>query len=133
MLSRLLPVAEGDVSMLESMRRDAAMQDIEANDRRPGSEPFHDDEDDPDGLLYNGSVDDRTSPDPALLSPEVGPSSNASPVMERAHLQWMDGGGNRRAGEDEDVPESLLLAPRGKAPGSRPVSQGQSVPSFLGI
>ena len=114
--------------MLESMRRDAAMQDIEANDRRPGSEPFHDDEDDPDGLLYNGSVDDRTSPDPALLSPEVGPSSNASPVMERAHLQWMDGGGNRRAGEDEDVPESLLLAPRGKAPGSRPVSQGQSVP-----
>ncbi|KAK4556116.1 autophagy protein atg9 [Recurvomyces mirabilis] len=101
MLSRLLPVAEGDVSVYESVRRDAIRQpDIEARPGTANHERFHDEDDDPEALLYDDVTDD-------------GPSQSAtvSPEIRGADL-WLGKKGSRKAEEDEDVPESLLLEDR---------------------
>ncbi|KAK5115200.1 hypothetical protein LTR85_009958 [Meristemomyces frigidus] len=111
-LSRLLPVAEGDVSVYESIRRDGARRaDWEAQRRTPSDEPFYDDDDDPDALLLE-----------AQREPEPSESATISPEIRGAE-KWLGQGSKRRTEEDEDVPESLLLEPRGKAGTSRPSSQ----------
>lgn len=113
-LSRFLPVAEGDVSVYEGTRRQAARHpDIEAQRHRPYSEPFHDDEDDnPETFLYD--ADQQTPTDPGQ-SPEMA----ASP----SHQRGQDPRTKRRAAEDEDVPESLLLEPRAHRGTSRAASK----------
>ncbi|WPH00081.1 autophagy protein Apg9-domain-containing protein [Acrodontium crateriforme] len=97
-LSRLLPVAEGDVSIYESMRRGPRDADIESQ-RRPSTvgEPFHDEDEDPEALLYDANADRQPS-DSTALTPEQR--------------------GKERAEEDDDVPESLLLEPS-RHPSSR--------------
>lgn len=111
-LSRLLPVAEGDVSVYEGIRRDGARRlDLEAHHRTSSDEPFFDDDDDPEALLLE-----------AQREPESSQSATISPDVRGAD-KWLGQGSKRRAEEDEDVPESLLLEPRGKAGISRPSSQ----------
>ncbi|KAK5137954.1 hypothetical protein LTR08_005750 [Meristemomyces frigidus] len=104
-LSRLLPVAEGDVSVYETLRRDGARQaDVEAQRRPPTDEPFYDDDDDPEALLLE-----------AQHGPDVPESATPSPKVRAM-------GGRRRAEEEEDVPGSLFLEPRGNTGGSGPSS-----------
>lgn len=99
-LSRFLPVAEGDVSMYEQLRQSTARpQDLEAQraGRTTYSEPFHDhDEDDnPDAFLYDAT--------------EQSPSTVPSPVMMQPRGQQSRPKRGRRVEEDDDVPESLLM------------------------
>ena len=83
--------------MYESIRRDASRHvDVEAQQRQPLDERFHDDDDDPEALLYE-----------AHLGPET---------MQRGS------GVKRRTEEEEAVPESLLLEPHLKNNASRPGS-----------
>ncbi|QIW99821.1 hypothetical protein AMS68_005339 [Peltaster fructicola] len=104
MLSRLLPVAEGDVSMYESMRYHADVRpDIEGQYRR---DP--DDDDDPEDMLYDASIHARPFRDNAF-SPQTQPSLSSSPILERTRALWSAHKGKRRLDDDDDVPESLLL------------------------
>lgn len=101
-ISRLLPVAEGDVSYHDAFRRGVPGEDdIEAHPRPFAPEHFHDEEDDPDTLLY----DQRAVVD-GLDSPESSPEVTGI-------RKWLMPG-KRRADEDEDVPESLILGEGGK-------------------
>ncbi|CZT14102.1 related to Autophagy-related protein 9 [Ramularia collo-cygni] len=101
-LSRFLPVAEGDVSVYEGLRHNPSRipPDVEAQraGRNPARyhQPFHDEDedDDPDAFLYNVN---ESSP------------STASPVMTQPRGQQSKGKRGRRADEDDDVPESLLM------------------------
>ncbi|KAF2724046.1 APG9-domain-containing protein [Polychaeton citri CBS 116435] len=133
-LSRFLPVAEGDISVYESMRRThTTRSDLEAAHlQSPGDGQYYDETDDvPDELLYN--EDDQRSEvsgrREAMQSPVPGPSAAASPVMERTTYGWIAGGQRQaRAAEDEDVPESLLLEGKGKGvardlPATSPLEQ----------
>ena len=109
-LSRFLPVAEGDVSVYDGMRRDAVRRgDVEAQRQRVYTDGYQDDDDDdPDAFLYDPSGDQPTPTDPGL-----------SPEMFAARPKWQSPGSKRRGMDDEDVPESLLLEPRAKAGPSR--------------
>jgi autophagy-related protein 9 len=110
-LSRLLPVAEGDVSVYENLMRDhTRYADLEAQHETGAAGQFHDDDDDPEALLY----DARHEQDPSQ-------SATVSPETPAAR-KWLGTGGKRRVDEDEDVPESLLLEPRGKTASSTPAS-----------
>lgn len=112
-LSRLLPVAEGDVSVYESLRREPIRyRDLEAQQPPAVHHPFHDDDDDPEALLYEGQQEPNPS-DAATESPEMKPA-----------LKWLDRPPKRRPEEDDDVPESLLLEPKGRAGRSRAASKG---------
>ncbi len=110
-LSRFLPVAEGDVSVYDGIRLDAARQaDVEAR-HLPEHEPFHDD-DDPEALLYDEQLDS-----------DAAQSATVSPEIRGAH-RWLGTKGKGRAEEEEeDVPESLLLDDKREPPASRPSSQ----------
>ena len=100
-LSRLLPVAEGDVSvpLYESVRRDMARRpDIEAQGIALDGEPFHDEDDDPDAMLYDLQTDHKPKPQAAM-----SPTDHAKRYRDDRHA------------DDEDVPESLLLEARGRS------------------
>ena len=121
-LSRLLPVAEGDISVFESMRREPHRQpDLEAQRRRRSTDSFHDYDEDPDRMFFEGANDGIS--DPAHPSPDARPSTHSSPTLDRIRPKWLESQRNRRIEEDEDVPESLLLEDKGKGATSRPVSQ----------
>ncbi|KAI5363595.1 hypothetical protein Slin14017_G055590 [Septoria linicola] len=110
-LSRFLPVAEGDVSVYDGRRRDAVRRgDVEAQRYRAFTDGYQDDEDDPDAFLYDASADQPT-PSDAEQSPEM--------LAAHARPKWQSPSSRRKGLEDEDVPESLLLEPRGKAGPSR--------------
>jgi autophagy-related protein 9 len=113
-LSRFLPVAEGDVSTYDGLRRDAVRRggDVEALRHRMYTDGFQedDDDDDPDTFLYDAAGDQPTPSDPGQ-SPEM----MAAPSRQK----WKSPAAKRRGLEDEDVPESLLLESRGKAGPSR--------------
>lgn len=110
-LSRFLPVAEGDVSVYDGRRRDAARRaDVEAQRHRTYTDGFQDDDDDnPDAFLYDAALDDATPTDPGQ-SPEMG-----SPLATHAKRYRQSPSAKRRSEEDEDVPESLLLDPKSNA------------------
>lgn len=128
MLSRLLPVAEGDVSVYESLRRDAVnLADVEAQSHAGPAQPFHDEDDDPDAMLYDATAESRPFRDIAI-SPQTQASSMGSPLVDRARPKWLEDHGKRRADEDEDVPESLLLDPKGKAVASHVEQPAQRTP-----
>lgn len=119
-LSRLLPVAEGDVSVFESMRSAPHRQpDIEAYARQ--EDTFQDEDDYPDRIFLEGTNDEAS--DQTHPSPEVRPSAQASPILERIRPKWLDSRRNRRIDEDDDVPESLILDAKGKRAGNREPSQ----------
>ncbi|KAK4898255.1 autophagy protein atg9 [Elasticomyces elasticus] len=106
-LSRFLPVAEGDVSVYEGIKRGAARKlDLESQQRLPEHEPFRDEDEDPEGLLYD-QQEDSDAAQSATVSPE-----------RRGADKWL-GQGKRRAEEDEDVPESLLLDDKRKHAATR--------------
>lgn len=117
-LSRFLPVAEGDISVYESIRRESNRHpDIEAQRQPSLDNPFHDDEEDenPDEtFLYNAAETQQLPSDP-ILSPATQPSSIGSPLLTNSQAKWQNAKGRKRAEEDEDVPESLLLEDKGKA------------------
>ena len=117
-LSRFLPVADGDVSVFEAMRQEPYRQhDVEAQRASPSDDPFLDYDEDPDRLLFEGANDDVSHT--AHLSPEARASSQSSPTLDRIRPKWLDDRRNRRIEEDEDVPESLLLDSQPKIPSSR--------------
>ena len=120
-LSRLLPVAEGDVSVFESMRNAPHRRHDVESQGRATEDQFHDDEEFPDRLFFEGANDDLS--EPTHPSPDTHPSSQASPALERIRPKWLDSHRNRRIEEDEDVPESLLLDPKDKDAASRPGSR----------
>ena len=121
-LSRLLPVAEGDVSVFEGMRNAPHQQSDVESQRGPSvADPFHDDEEFPERLFFEGANDDVS--DLTQPSPENQPFSQASPTLDRIRPKWLDNRRNRRIDEDEDVPESLLLDPKDKVATRRPLSQ----------
>ncbi|KAI7103517.1 hypothetical protein KC352_g37478, partial [Hortaea werneckii] len=107
-LSRLLPVAEGDVSMsaYDGVRHNNTRpQDLEAQYRRSSDEPFRDEDDEdegPEAFIIEGRRD-REPTESATISPEV-----------KGADQWLGKGGKNRTTEDEDVPTSLLLEARDK-------------------
>nr|POE51146.1 autophagy-related protein 9 [Quercus suber] len=101
-LSRLLPVAEGDVSVYESLKLEPGHHyDVESQRGLPSGSHFHDEDDDPGALLY----DDRDA--------ERIPSASTTPErpVKRGNL------------EDDDVPPSLMLEPRGPSAASTVVDQ----------
>lgn len=105
MLSRLLPVAEGDVSVYDSLRREAS-SDLEGQRRSTRHIHLPDDDEDPDDMLYAAQADAMPYRD-VLTSPQTQPSSNSSPIVTRARAGWADT--KRRAEDDDDVPASLML------------------------
>lgn len=121
-LSRLLPVAEGDVSVFEGMRSAPHRQSDVEGQQRGVDDPFHDDEEEfPDRLFFEGANDDNS--DPTHPSPEDQLSSEASPTLDRIRPKWLENRRNRRIEEDEDVPESLLVDPKDNVAVGRPASQ----------
>ena len=100
-LSRLLPVAEGDVSSFDGTKFGARrMGDREAGHPDSLNTPFRDHDEDPERLLFDGDLEQ--SPD-ARLRPF------ASPKTTRISPKWLQGQTGGRVEEDDDVPESLLL------------------------
>ncbi|KAK5705870.1 autophagy protein atg9 [Elasticomyces elasticus] len=110
-LSRFLPVAVGDVSVYGGIKRGAARQaDLESQQRLPEHEPFRDEDNDPEGLLYD-QQDDSDAARSVTVSPEI-----------RGEHKWL-WQGKKRAEEDEDVPESLLLDDKRKHAASHQAPQ----------
>lgn len=119
-LSRLLPVAEGDVSVFENMRSAPHRHpDVEARGRQ--EDTFHDEDDYPDRIFLDGTNDEAS--DQTHPSPEARPSTQQSPILERIRPKWLDNRRNRRIDEDDDVPESLILDSKGKKTANRDSSQ----------
>lgn len=110
-VSRLLPVAEGD-SMFASQRPDTDM-DLESQRRDGYGRHFESGDDDPEAMLFESSADTAPFRDVAL-SPETRPLNHASMSIAQSQPGWLDGEQKRRAPEEEDVPESLLLERKGK-------------------
>ena len=124
-LSRLLPVADGDVSVLEGMRNTTYRQsDVESQPGRPTEDLFHDDDEFPDRMFFEGANDDDGF-DQNRYSPQQPPSSQESPTLDRIRPKWLEDQRNRRIEEDEDVPASLLLDPKDKPELSRPATRGE--------
>ncbi|KXT17826.1 hypothetical protein AC579_5333 [Pseudocercospora musae] len=108
-LSRFLPVAEGDVSFYDGARReDARRADVEAQRHTYDDfDRFHDDEDNPEAFLLDGEQPTPTDPG---QSPEA-----RSPLAMHSRPKAHSASAKRRRVEEEDVPASLLLEPRRKA------------------
>ena len=126
-VSRLLPVAEGD-SMFEPGRLDTDM-DLESQRRGEYGRHFESGDDDPEAMLYEASVDQVPFHDVAL-SPEARPIGRGSMSLAQSQPGWLDGQQKRRAEDEEDVPESLLMERKGKstprrgqAPGAQEVGR----------
>ena len=121
-LSRLLPVAEGDVSVFEGMRSAPHRRpDVESQRPTTAGDPFYDDEEHPERLFFESANDELSNP--TYTSPPSHSSSQASPLVDRLRPRWLDDRRNRRIDEDEDVPESLLLDPKDRGTASRPQSR----------
>ncbi|KAI7139731.1 hypothetical protein KC316_g12435, partial [Hortaea werneckii] len=107
-LSRLLPVAEGDVStsVYDGIRHDNTRpHDLEAQYRHSSDEPFRDEDvedEGPEAFIIEGQRDHGPT-ESATISPEV-----------KGADQWLGWGGKNRTAEDDDVPTSLLLEARNK-------------------
>ncbi|KAF2487308.1 autophagy protein Apg9-domain-containing protein [Neohortaea acidophila] len=117
-LSRFLPVAEGDVSVFETLRNEPHRHlDVESQ-RAPTSDgAFRDYDDDPEHMFFEGANDD------VHLSPDARASMQSSPTLDRIRPKWLEDTRNRRIEEDEDVPDSLLLDPNTHPPSSRASSR----------
>lgn len=109
-VSRLLPVAEGD-SVFEDGRSNADM-DFEPSRRAGQGGYFVSGDDDPEAMLYEASVD--RGPFRDFASPETRPLAHGSVSLAHSQPAWLDGQQKRRQDEEEDVPESLLLERKGK-------------------
>jgi autophagy-related protein 9 len=112
-------VAEGDISVFESMRS-APHRHVDVESRAGHEGTFHDDEDYPDRIFLEGAND--TASEQTEPSPQTQASIQQSPVLERIRPKWLDSRRNRRIDEDDDVPASLLLDPKGKGPAQRAAS-----------
>lgn len=115
-LSRFLPVAEGDVSVYEGLRRDHRQADLESHRPISHDPAFRDDEDEdnPDEIFFYNPADPASTTDP-ISSPATLPSTIGSPLLNRSHVTWQNPRDKRRSEEDDDVPESLLLEDKVKA------------------
>jgi autophagy-related protein 9 len=124
-VSRLLPVAEGD-SMFDGGRLDGDM-DLESQRRADRGRHFEpgEDDDDPEAMFYEpltASAPFRS----VALSPETRPLVHSSMSIAQSQPGWLDGQQKRRNGdEEEDVPESLLLERKGKPTPRRPAPPKQ--------
>lgn len=112
-VSRLLPVAEGD-SMFDGSRLDPDM-DLESQTRAEYGRHFESGDDDPEAMFYEPSTPSAPFRDVAL-SPETRPLVHNSKSIAQSQPGWFDGQQKRRKDEEEeeDVPESLLLERKGK-------------------
>jgi autophagy-related protein 9 len=112
-VSRLLPVAEGD-SMFDGSRLDPDM-DLESQRRADYGRQTQLDDDDPEAMFYEPSSASAAFRDTAL-SPETRPLVRGSMSIAQSQPGWFDGQQKRRKDEEEeeDVPESLLLERKGK-------------------
>ncbi|GAB7360948.1 hypothetical protein MBLNU230_g0931t1 [Neophaeotheca triangularis] len=109
-LSRYLPVAEGDISALEESRRESGVRgDVEAQRSGPPLHTFHDNDDDPDDFLYDPSNDPERASSPDLSSPEARPTSKGENVEGGHRLKSADEIAQQGIEENEDVPGSLLM------------------------
>lgn len=122
-LSRFLPVAEGDVPVYQGRRREAGMQaDVEAQRRGAVRDAFQDNDDDPDDFLFDTTTDpDQPSPG-GPLSSQSRPMSKESSNTEATRPKGRPEAGARGVEEEEeDVPGSLLMDhTRPKARGGHP-------------
>jgi autophagy-related protein 9 len=106
-LSRFLPVAEGDVSVYEGLRQDTTRHGNTEAQRSPRDyDDFHDEDENPADFLYDATEEPSTIGD--------------SPVMQsRRTERWQEAkakkSGRRKSNtiEDDDVPDSLLVEPKG--------------------
>jgi autophagy-related protein 9 len=114
-VSRLLPVAEGD-SMFDGSRLDPDL-DLESQRRADYGRRYQpdDDDDDPEAMFYEPPSASTPFRDNAL-SPETRPLVHGSLSIAKNQPTWFDGQQRRRKDEEEeeDVPESLLLERKGK-------------------
>ena len=112
-VSRLLPVAEGD-SVFDGSRLDPDM-DLESQRRADYGRHYQPDDDDPEAMFYEPSTASTPFRDNAL-SPETRPLVHGSMSIAQNQPTWFDGQQRRRKDEEEeeDVPESLLLERKGK-------------------
>ena len=120
-LSRFLPVADGDVSIFETLRNEPHHLDVESQRAPPSEDAFHDYEDDPGQMLFEGANDDDDDVEGlAHVSPRARASMQSSPTLDRIRPKWLDSLKNRRIEEDDDVPTSLLLDQNSSRASSRP-------------
>jgi autophagy-related protein 9 len=112
-VSRLLPVAEGD-SMFDGSRLDPDM-DLESQRRADNGRDYQFDDDDPEAMFYEPPAASTPFRDNAL-SPDSRPLVHGSMSIAPNQPTWFDGQHRRRKEEEEeeDVPESLLLERKGK-------------------
>lgn len=112
-VSRLLPVAEGD-SMFDGSRLDPDM-DLESQRRADYGRHYQPDDDDPEAMFYEPTSASTPFRDNAL-SPESRPLVHGSMSIAQNQPTWFDGQQRRRKDEEEeeDIPESLLLERKGK-------------------
>lgn len=112
-VSRLLPVAEGD-SVFDAGRPDHDM--FESQRRDEYGRHFESGDDDPEAMLYEAPTASIPFHD-AALSPQSQPSTRGLMSPSQYQPAWFDGQQKRRRDEEEeeDVPESLLLEPKGKS------------------
>jgi autophagy-related protein 9 len=120
-VSRLLPVAEGD-SMFDGSRLDPDL-DLESQRRADYGRRYQpdDDDDDPEAMFYEPPSASTPFRDNAL-SPETRPLVHGSLSIAKNQPTWFDGQQRRRKDEEEeeDVPESLLLERKGKPTPKQP-------------
>ncbi|SMQ51850.1 unnamed protein product [Zymoseptoria tritici ST99CH_1A5] len=107
-LSRFLPVAEGDISVYEALRQDTTRHaDIEAQRAPREYDDFHEEDENPDAFLYDTTEE-----------PNQSTAGDSPPVMQRQSERWQDAkakkSGRRKLDtlDDEDVPDSLLVEPK---------------------
>jgi autophagy-related protein 9 len=112
-VSRLLPVAEGD-SVFDGSRLDGDM-DLESQRRINFGRRYESgDDDDPEAMFCEPPTASVPFHDIAL-SPETRPLVQSSMSAVQSPPGWLDGQQKRRKQDDEeDVPESLLLERKGK-------------------
>ena len=98
-LSRFLPVAEGDISVFEQMRNEPHRnRDVESQRAPPSEDPYRDYEDDPEQMFFEGANDDVVSL--THLSPEARASIQSSPTLDRMRPRWLDDFKNRQIEEE---------------------------------
>lgn len=109
-VSRLLPVAEGDY-FFDSGRPETDM-DLESRTRSEYGRRFESGDDDPEAMLYEASVDPVPFRDIVGLDSKLPARESMSIAQNQP--RWVDGQQNRRDEEEEEVPESLLLERKSK-------------------
>lgn len=108
-VSRLLPVAEGD-SVYEGGQLIDDM-DYESPRAAPYGRRFDPGDDDPEAMLFEAD----TAPfRDVAQSPESRPLAPSTMSIAQSQPGWLDGQQKRRDEEEGDVPESLLMERKGK-------------------